>query len=152
MISKKCTKKGISKNITKTCTFSTFTLVCHTCFAYNFFWVWNQHEILRFLYLFYFLSKKKFVWVILVLFPNFEAKRAKFSLKNQIRCTLMGSGCIWYQPHFLWCCPAVVGGCSNSILWQMMLRMVQKLACRLCAPSMYWMGDCRPRSWLRFCR
>jgi hypothetical protein len=32
-------KKVISKNVTKICTFSTFTHVRQTCFAYNFFFV-----------------------------------------------------------------------------------------------------------------
>ena len=41
----------------------------------------NQHEILRFLT--HFLIKKKKNWVILVLFSNFEAKRAKNGSKNQ---------------------------------------------------------------------
>jgi hypothetical protein len=36
-------------------------------------WIWNQHEILHFLYLFYFKEN----WVIFVLFLNFEAKRPK---------------------------------------------------------------------------
>ncbi len=33
---KKFTKKVISKNVTEICTFSTFTHVRQTCFAYNF--------------------------------------------------------------------------------------------------------------------
>ncbi len=63
--------------MTEKCTFSSFTHVRQTCFAYNFFsafkkklfqWILNQHEILRFFIPFL---------AILVLFSNFEAKRAK---------------------------------------------------------------------------
>ncbi len=42
-------KKVISKNVTEICTFSTFTHVRQTCFAYKFFCAFfkilNQHEI-----------------------------------------------------------------------------------------------------------
>ncbi len=35
---KKCVNKVISKDVTEICTFSTFTHVRQTCFAYNFLW------------------------------------------------------------------------------------------------------------------
>ncbi len=81
-------KKVISKNVTEICTFSTFTHVRQTCFAYNFITFFgaffnnffNGFEIsvkfCVFLHLFDFFPKK-IVYVILVLFSNFEAKRAK---------------------------------------------------------------------------
>jgi hypothetical protein len=86
---KKCIKKVISKNMTEICTFFTFTYVCQTCFACNFFSVHflqlfqriqNQREIPRFLISF--LVKKK-IWVIFALFSNFEDKCAKNGSKNQ---------------------------------------------------------------------
>jgi len=43
----------------------------------------NQREILRFLTPFSIFSKKNFLKVILVLFSNFEAKRARNGSKNQ---------------------------------------------------------------------
>ncbi len=43
--------------------------------------IWNQHEILRFLIPF--LINKNTFQVILVLFSNFEDKRAKNGAKNQ---------------------------------------------------------------------
>jgi hypothetical protein len=43
----------------------------------------NQRKILRFLTPFSILKKKIFFWVILVLFSNFEAKRARNGSKNQ---------------------------------------------------------------------
>jgi hypothetical protein len=43
----------------------------------------NQREILRFLTPFSIFSKKNFFKVILVLFSNFEAKRARNGSKNQ---------------------------------------------------------------------
>jgi hypothetical protein len=49
-------------------------------FSKKFLRIWNQHEILRFLYLFWF---KKKIYVIVALFSNFEAKRAKNGAKNQ---------------------------------------------------------------------
>ncbi len=85
-------KKVISKNVTEKCTFSTFTHVRQTCFADNFFLVHfvttfqrirNQREILRFLTPFSIFFKTKFFQVILVLFSNFEAKRARNGSKNQ---------------------------------------------------------------------
>jgi hypothetical protein len=83
-------KKVISKNVTEKCTFFSFTHVRQTCFAF----VWcifsqlfqrirNQREILRFLTPFSIFSKKNFFCVILVLFSNFEAKRARNGSKNQ---------------------------------------------------------------------
>ncbi len=74
------------------CTFFTFTHVRQTCFAYNFFVVHffttfqrirNQREILRFLTPFSIFSPKNYLNVILVLFSNFEAKRARNGSKNQ---------------------------------------------------------------------
>jgi hypothetical protein len=85
-------KKVISKNVTGKSPFSLFTHVRQTFFAYNFFWciflhlfqrIQNQREILRFLISFPIFFKKNFFWVILALFANFEAERAKKSLKNQ---------------------------------------------------------------------
>jgi hypothetical protein len=83
-------KNVISKNVTKICTFSTFTHVRQTCFANNFFFVnfflklfqqiRNQHEILGFLTPFSTLPKNFFLKVILLLFSNFEAKRANFTI------------------------------------------------------------------------
>ncbi len=69
--------------MTEICTFFTFTHVRQTCFAYNlkrlFQRIRNQREILRFLITFLI---KKNVKVVLVLFSNFEAKRAKNGSKN----------------------------------------------------------------------
>ncbi len=84
-------KKVISKNVTEKSPFSLFTHVRQTCFAYNFFLVHflqlfrriqNQLEILRFLISFQSFFQKKFFWVILALFANFEAERAKNGSKN----------------------------------------------------------------------
>ncbi len=85
-------KKVISKNVTEKCTFFTFTHVRQTCFAYNFFWVhfsttfstdsksaWNSAFLTPFSIFF----KQNFFFAILVLFSNFEAKRAKNGSKNQ---------------------------------------------------------------------
>jgi hypothetical protein len=75
------------------CTFFTFPHVRQTCFAYNFFLAHFfttfstdskfQREILRFLTPFSIFSKIIFFKVILVLFLNFEAKRARNGSKNQ---------------------------------------------------------------------
>jgi hypothetical protein len=84
-------KKVISKNVTEKCTFFTFTHVHQTCFAYNFLCVHflttfstdsNQREILRFLTPFLIFSEIIFLKIILLLFSNFEAKRAKNGSKN----------------------------------------------------------------------
>jgi hypothetical protein len=69
-----------------------FTYVRKTCFDYNFFGciftqlfkrIRNQRKILRFLTPFLIFKKKKILKAILVLFSNFEAKRAKNGSKNQ---------------------------------------------------------------------
>ncbi len=73
--------------------FSLFTRVCQTFFAYNFFVhflqlfqrIRNQHEILRFLMSFQIFVKKKNFGVILTLFANFEAERAKNGSKIKKR-------------------------------------------------------------------
>jgi hypothetical protein len=52
-------------------------------FSQLFHWIPNQREILRFLTPFSIFSKKKFFKVKLVLFSNFEAKRARNGSKNQ---------------------------------------------------------------------
>jgi hypothetical protein len=79
-------KNVISKNVTEKNPFSLFTHVHQTFLAYNFFWyiflqlcqrIRNQHEILRFLISFLIFFKLNFFWVILALFSNFEAERAK---------------------------------------------------------------------------
>jgi hypothetical protein len=44
--------------------------------------IWNQREFLRFLIPFLIFSKNKFFMVILALFSNFEASRAKNGSKN----------------------------------------------------------------------
>ncbi len=86
---KKFTKKSYLQ-MTKICTFSTFTLVHRTCFAYNFFWcifvklyqrIWNQHETLHFLipfliFLNFFLGHTS-------TFFKLEAKCTKYDAKNQ---------------------------------------------------------------------
>jgi hypothetical protein len=41
---KKCAKKVCSKNLTEICTFSTFTHVRQTCFAYNFFGAFGANK------------------------------------------------------------------------------------------------------------
>ncbi len=81
---KKCTK-----NVTKICTFSTFTHVSQTYFACNFFlvhfWktfqrIWNQHEILRFLIPF--LIKKKigsYLYFFQTLKPNAQKTAPKIN-------------------------------------------------------------------------
>ncbi len=85
-------KKVISKNVTEKCTFFTFTHVRQTCFGYNFFLVhffttfstdsksaWNS----VFFDTFFDFFQKNLFQVILVLFLNFEAKRARNGSKNQ---------------------------------------------------------------------
>jgi hypothetical protein len=77
----------MSKNVTEICTFFTFTHVRQTCFAYNFFLV---HFFTTFptdsksalSSAFFDIFEKNF-GVILALFENFEAKRAKNGSKNQ---------------------------------------------------------------------
>jgi hypothetical protein len=80
-------KKVISKNVTKKSPFFTFYSCSSNFFAYNFFWciflqlferIPNQREILRFL-----ISFMIFWGVIIALFANFEAERAKHCSKNQ---------------------------------------------------------------------
>ncbi len=84
-------KKVISKNVTEKCTFFTFSHVRQTCFAYNFFVVhffttfstdsksaWN----FAFFDNFFDFFQKKILKVILVLFSNLEAKRARNGLKK----------------------------------------------------------------------
>ncbi len=76
--------------MTEICTFSTFTLVRRTCFAYNFFWcifvklfqrIWNQYETLRFLISFLILT---FFLGHTSTFFKLEAKKcAKNDAKNQ---------------------------------------------------------------------
>jgi hypothetical protein len=80
---KKCTKKVISKNIRGICTIFTFTNVRQTCFAYNLFLVhflttfsMNSKSAQNYAFLISFLIFSKNL-VILALFENFEAKRAK---------------------------------------------------------------------------
>jgi len=72
--------------------FFTFTHVRQTCFAYNFFWrifsqlfqrIRNQRKIPRFLIPILNLKKKKFFWVILVLFSNFDCKCAENGSKKR---------------------------------------------------------------------
>jgi hypothetical protein len=79
-------KKVISKNVTEKSPFSLLFHVCQTFIAHNFFLVHflqlfqrirNQRDILRFLISFL------IFWVILALFANFEAERAKNGSKNQ---------------------------------------------------------------------
>ncbi len=60
-------QKSYYQNVTEICTFFTFTHVRQTCFAQNFLWC---------------IFPKTFFKVILVLFSNFEAKRAKKRLKK----------------------------------------------------------------------
>ncbi len=85
-------KNVISKNVMEKARFSLFTHVRQSIFAYNFFlvhflqlfqWIWNQHEILRFLISFLIFFAKKNCAVFLALFANFEAERAKNGSKNR---------------------------------------------------------------------
>ncbi len=84
-------KKLLAKMWRKKSLFSLFTHVRQTFFAYNFFLciflqlfqrIRNHREILRFLISFLIFCKKKFFGVILALFANFEAERAKNGSKN----------------------------------------------------------------------
>ncbi len=61
--------------MTEICTFFTFTHVRHTSFAYNFFGAFFT-TFSAFFDIFIDLKKKRF-GVILALFENFEARRAK---------------------------------------------------------------------------
>ncbi len=80
-------KKAISKNVMKICTFSTFTHVRQTCFAYNLFLfislkLFNGFEIsMKFCFFDTCFDKKKIISVIIVLFqtlnPN-EKNSAKY--------------------------------------------------------------------------
>jgi hypothetical protein len=84
-------KKVISKNVTEKSPFSLFTNVRQTFFAYNFFWCifynfFDGFEISVKFCVFCIFSDffpKSFFWVILALFANFEAERAKNGSKNQ---------------------------------------------------------------------
>ncbi len=94
--SKSCEKmhpnKVICKNVVEICTFFTFTHVCQTCFAYNFFCVHfltifsNRFEIgmkfCIFWYLFRFFSKNYFFLVILVLIESQTRKKRLKKSKN----------------------------------------------------------------------
>jgi hypothetical protein len=69
------------------CTFSTYTHDRPTCFAYNFFGAFFKNGFgisMKFYYEFFdiFFDLTK-IEVLLVLFSNFEAKRAKNGAKNQ---------------------------------------------------------------------
>jgi hypothetical protein len=86
---KNWTKK---KFLAKICTFSSFTHVRQTCFAYNFFLVHflknflNGFEISMkfcvFWYLLWFFYKFSLKIILVSTFSNFEAKRAKNGSKN----------------------------------------------------------------------
>ncbi len=69
----------------KICTFSSFTCVCQTYFAYNFFGEFfkTMFNVFKISDTFFDFSQKNFFKVILVLFSNFEAKLAKNGAKNQ---------------------------------------------------------------------
>jgi hypothetical protein len=85
-------KKVISKNVTEKNPFFHFLLMFVKLFLLiTFFWcislqlfqrIRNQHEILRFLISFLIFLQTNFFWVILALFANFEAERAKNGSKN----------------------------------------------------------------------
>ncbi len=81
-------KKVISKNVMEICTFFTFTHVCQTCFASNFFWfiflrlfqrIRNQRDNLRFLISY--LKKKN--WGHIITFCKLWSQMGKNSSKNQ---------------------------------------------------------------------
>ncbi len=92
---KKCTKKVISKNVTEIFTFSTFTHVRQTCFAYNFFWfifsklflrIWNQHGLLGFFIHFLFFQInilfRSYSYVFQTLKPNAQKTSPKIKKTN----------------------------------------------------------------------
>ena len=94
-------KKFISNNVTEKCTFFTFTHVCQTCFAYNFFFgaffhnFFNGFEIsvkfCVFWHLFRFFKKKVFLGHISIfgkLWSQTRKKRLKKSKKVFCKCVL----------------------------------------------------------------
>ncbi len=86
-------KKAISKNVTEICTFASFTHVRQTCYDYLFFscifkklfqWIWNQHEILRFLIPFIdFFQKNFFQCHICTFFELWSQTRKKRRQKSK---------------------------------------------------------------------
>jgi hypothetical protein len=97
---KKFTKKVLSKTLTEICTFSTFTHVGQTCFAYNFFVHFfktfstylksagnSLQRAIRTALLTAIRNLVLYYYIILVLFSNFEAKRTKKApkIKNHIK-------------------------------------------------------------------
>ncbi len=89
---KKCTIKLLAKMWRKKALFHFLLMFVKLFLLITFFWciflqlfqrIRNQREILRFLVSFQIFFKNFFFWVILVLFGNFEAKRAKNGSKNQ---------------------------------------------------------------------
>ncbi len=82
-------KKVIRKNVTEICHFSLLLMFVKLVLLINFY-----RGILRFLISFLIFFKKIIFWVILVLFKNFEANRAKNGSKNQTTYFVM---CLRFQ-------------------------------------------------------
>jgi hypothetical protein len=80
-------QKSYYQNLSEICTFSTFTHVHQTCFAFNFFVHFKKtfkgFDISMSAFYDNRFDKKKLFKVILVLLSNFEAKSAKNGAKNQ---------------------------------------------------------------------